>query len=129
MENANIQIHPLQIGNKQMTKAESGKMEMNIQKYVDDKVEDIRRAVDKAEASNNARLAGMNEFRESLKDAQAKYLTRDEYFTAHHGLCVKLDELQSLADINRGKASMTSVYVAWVLAGLSLLVSVIKLLK
>lgn len=104
-------------------------MEMSIQKYVDDKVEDIRRAVDKAETSMSTRLTGMNEFRESLKDAQAKYLTRDEYFTAHQQICVKLDDLQTLADINRGKASMTAVYVAWLLGLVSLIISIIKLLK
>lgn len=101
----------------------------DVRRSFDAAVIDIRRAVDKAESSMNERLAGMNEFRASLKDAQNKYMTRDEYWAAHNTLCKKMDDLQTLADVNRGKASMNSVYIAWLLAALSLIVSVIKLLK
>ena len=50
-------------------------------------------SVQRATTELQKRLDGMNEFRDALKDAQARYFTKDEY-AAHHNPLV--DDISSL---------------------------------
>ena len=112
-----------------MTKTERGTFEMNIQRFVEDKVDDIRRAVDKAEVSMNARLEILNEFRQTVNDSQERFMTKAEYYSAHQRICDDLVELQKSANIGKGKASMAGLIFSIVIAVISLLISVVKIWK
>jgi len=52
-----------------------------------------QRAVSAAMAATNERLAGMNEFRDALKDSQAKNVSRDEYTSGLSGLHAQITTL------------------------------------
>jgi hypothetical protein len=75
------------------------------------------------------RMDAMNEFRKSLEDQTNKYLTIDSYEGRHVGLQKQVDELRILAAESRGKASQSSVLIAWGVAGIGIIISVIALIK
>jgi len=60
------------------------------------RVDYIEKGISKAEEDLNKRLEGMNEFRESLKDAQSTFLTKTEYESKHRLLEEKLDANQQI---------------------------------
>jgi hypothetical protein len=95
--------------------------------YVDLRFADFQRAVDKAENTMNERLAGMNEFRDTLRDQAGKFVTRDEL-----DLIVKpVRESLKIMEINRanleGKASQNGLLLSYLIAGLGLILSAISI--
>jgi CBS-domain-containing membrane protein len=98
------------------------------------------KAVMVARDDMNRRLEGMNEFRRQL-DTQAKtFVTHADVDATVLRLNVDLreavaridTELKSLTksrDENSGKASAASVYIAWILAGITLILGIINLIK
>lgn len=97
-----------------------------LKEYMDRRFEDIQRAVDKAEASMNERLVGMNEFRNTLKDQSSKFIPREEFASTVNSLSQKIDGLESIRDISSGKASQTSMLFALAFSFASLLFGVYK---
>jgi hypothetical protein len=98
----------------------------------------------------------MNEFRDTLRDQASKFISREEINlllakpndvienlqrqinmvvtrAEHEGVITKLDaeirQLNKSKDQLEGKASQRSVYIAYILAGISLLMAVAKLWK
>jgi CYTH domain-containing protein len=59
-------------------------------------------ALDKAETATNIRLANMNEFRDSLKDQAANFLTKDDYEVKHELLANKIDSLEKIIYMGLG---------------------------
>ncbi len=51
---------------------------VSMKEYVDERLDAQQKAVDKAEQQLRERLAGMNEFRDTLRDQAGKFVTRDE---------------------------------------------------
>ena len=123
---------------------------ISLKDWVDLRFAVADKAIDKAENSMSKRLDTMNEFRQQLNDAQKTYFTRSEFDGAHQRVIDDIKELQKCSsslinrrefdehlsqyavmktdvDIAKGKASMTSVYVAWLLSGASLIVGIIHL--
>jgi hypothetical protein len=72
------------------------------------------------------RLDSMNEFRMSLKDQQAKFPTRDEFWAVISPIKDALAALQKLANIAEGKASKNVVLGAYVLAIINLIALLVK---
>lgn len=72
------------------------------------------------------RLKGMDEVKENLKDANNTYLTRNEFNIQHDKLNDDIRILRESKANLEGKASMSSVYLAYIIAGLSLMISIIK---
>lgn len=97
---------------------------ISIRDYIDLRFIDSQRAIDKAEATMSRRLDGMNEFRDTLKDQAARFITRDELGTILDKLRDNVASLQKLADIAEGKASKYAVWGAYALAIVSLIVKV-----
>lgn len=60
-------------------------------------------AVQKAESATEKRFDSVNEFRRTLSDQQATYLTRAEYDAAHVSLEEKLSVLQSRVERAEGR--------------------------
>ena len=98
---------------------------VSLRDYIDLRFAEFQRAVDKAEGTMGSRLSGMNEFRDTLRDQAAKFVTREELHLMLRPVLDELKALRKVADIAEGKASQKSVLVAYVLSGISLLVAAI----
>ena len=119
------------------------------------KISDMEKAVVVATAQMDRRLEGMNEFRNQLKDQAGTFVYRPEYTAAHLRLAEDVQGLrlgqsnfvtrvehQAIhdrvdADIRslqltraniEGKASMTSVFIAYGISVVSLIVAIIGLM-
>jgi len=117
-----------------MTDREASQVVVTMKEYVDalfdekQRVFDVRcdesqRAVDKAEKAMCDRLAGMNEFRDQLKDQAARFITRDELNTVIN----EVGTLRSLADVAKGKASQTALLFTSAIALAGLVISILNL--
>jgi hypothetical protein len=77
-----------------------------------------RVALDKAESQMNERLERMNEFRDSLRDQAERFVTKSEWASQHKVLLEDIRTLRESRERLEGKASASSVYVAY---GISLI--------
>lgn len=50
------------------------------------------KAIDKSDTATDKRFEGVNEFRQTLSDQTARFLTRDEYDRAHLDLIAKVEQ-------------------------------------
>ena len=87
------------------------------------------KALEIARREMERRLEGMNEFREQLNHQTATFLTRTEIGLMHEKIDNDITDLKKAKNIAEGKASVASVYVAWLLAILSLIVGLLGYLK
>jgi len=81
-------------------------------------------AIDKAESSMNARLESMNEFRDTLRDQNKTFITKSE----HEYLEKQIVDLQLSKAELAGKATQSSVNISYIIAILSILISVVSLI-
>ena len=86
-------------------------------------------ALDTAYRSMESRLEGMNEFRASLSDASKTFMTRDIYEAKHDLLQKQVDDLRMLAAENKGKASQTSVIIAFIISLIGIIMGIIDYLR
>lgn len=95
--------------------------------YVDLRFDENARALDKSETAMAARLEGMNEFREALKDAQARFVTRDELCTWRDPVELRIKSLElSRAELS-GKASQNGLIVSYLIACIGIVLSIISM--
>lgn len=78
-------------------------------------------------AALDKRLDSMNEFRQQLRDQGNTFFTRLEHDAYMRAVEVDLRELRKSKDILEGKATQASVNVAYLIAGLSLAISIVKI--
>jgi chromatin segregation and condensation protein Rec8/ScpA/Scc1 (kleisin family) len=87
----------------------------------------IEKATQIAKQSADKKLDAMNEFRDSLKDQNENFVRKAEY----QGQMLRMtDDIKSLRESRsflEGKASITSVYIAYSIALLSLVISIIQI--
>ena len=76
--------------------------------------ENNRIALDKAEASNNLRLASMNEFRDAMKDQSGTFLTKQEYEVRHINLEEKIENMQRVLYMMIGGLAIIEVLLRFV---------------
>ena len=88
----------------------------------------IDKATNIAYNSMQERLAGMNEFRETLKDQAGRFVTIQEMHSELETIKVNIRTLELARAELQGKASQTSVYIAYAFTALGILISLIKLL-
>ena len=88
----------------------------------------LEKATDVAAQAMNNRLAGMNEFRDTLKDQASRFVTRQEMEAAIQINREAIGELKTFKDRLEGKASQASVYVSYGIALAGLAISVFSLL-
>jgi len=86
-------------------------------------------ALDTANRSMDSRLEGMNEFRASLSDASKTFMTRDIYEAKHDLIQKQVDDLRMLAAENKGKASQTSVIIAYIISFIGIIMGMIDYLR
>ena len=85
----------------------------------------IEQATRVAKESMEKRLESMNEFRDTLRDQSRTFITRSEHETL-------IKEIQSLRESRAelaGKASQSSVHIAWAMGAAGILLSVIGIVE
>lgn len=100
---------------------------VSLRDYVDKQFELNAVALDKAERTMNARLEGMNEFRETLKDQASRFVTRDQVELMIKPLCDDVRSLRTLADKAEGKASQNAMLGTLFISIVSLVIGIIRL--
>ena len=98
---------------------------VSLRDYIDLRFAEFQRAIDKAEITMTSRLAGMNEFREALRDQASRHVTRADLKVIE----TEVRSLCKIADRAEGKASQNSVLWTAGIAIASLVMSLIRLLN
>ena len=101
---------------------------VTLKEYFEARLDAIDKATNIAYGSMQERLAGMNEFREQLKDQAGRFVTRQELHSELEAIKINIRTLELARAELQGKASQTSVYIAYAFTALGILVSIIKLL-
>jgi exonuclease VII small subunit len=106
---------------------------VSLRDYVDTRLAAAEKALEVALVANEKRLDAMNEFRATLKDQAATFITRADLQACIGSLEASVDSLKESRALLEGKASQLSVDwvrgLALVSIGLSLLGLAISLLK
>ena len=89
---------------------------------LEEQLKSSKEALDVAYKALDCRLGGMNEFRQALTDQASTFTTRTE----HQIIVNEIRELREFKAELMGKASQSSVYIAWGLALLAMLLHWIK---
>lgn len=99
-------------------------MDVSWRDYVDMRIAALEQATVLAAGEMRERLAGMNEFRETLRDQATRFVTRTELEVLERDI----RDLQKSRDVLAGKASQQSVNVALVISALGLILGVLGLI-
>jgi hypothetical protein len=99
-----------------------------LKNYMDIRFNSIDKATILSNESLDARLEGMNEFRNSMKDQASSFITRQEF-----SICIERlgEDVKLLREINaksEGKASQNSVNIAYVIAFVGIIIGICGLL-
>jgi hypothetical protein len=102
--------------------------DVSLKEYMDEKFRLQAEATKLAADALSTRLEAMNEFRAEIKDYVNTLVTRQACDLKHDGcqdkVNLKLDDLTAFKNQLEGKASQQSVYIAWVLAIVSICISI-----
>ena len=103
-------------------------LSVSLRTYFDSKFEALDRANIVAYASMEKRLEGMNEFRDTLRDQAARFITRTELDTVKERIDADIRVLREYKSLLEGKASQTSVNFAMIMSAMSLLVGIASII-
>lgn len=118
--------------------------EVSLKEFLIDKIENLQLSIKLAHASMEKRLESMNEFRNSLKDQENKYVTYNTFDILHKQvedlkdliqrlvskdtielMQKQIDELRLSKANLEGKASQNSVNIATIMAAIGVLLALI----
>lgn len=99
-----------------------------LKEHFEARVAALEKATVVASTAMERRLDGMNEFRDTLRDQAARFVTRDEVGLQLKALCAEVEELKRFRAVVDAKASMSAVYVSYLLAAIGIILSVLSLL-
>ena len=102
--------------------------EVSLKEHIEARLAALEQATRVASDSMEHRLDGMNEFRSTLKDQAAKFVTRDEVNLQISVNSEAIDNLQSVQDRQAGAASAQSVYVAYAFSLVGIILGVLGFL-
>lgn len=102
---------------------------VSLKEHIEVRLCAIEHATATAAAAMEKRLDGMNEFRDTLKDQAGRFTTRDEVSLQLAPIRDSLNDLRTFKDQMEGKASASSVHIAWVLSIIGLILGAIGLFK
>jgi len=97
-------------------------------RYTESRLCSIEKATEVAKVAMERRLEGMNEFRDTLKDQAARFVTQQEFDARLDPLLARISALERSESRAEGKASQGAVNVAMALSLLGLLLSAVALL-
>lgn len=101
--------------------------EVSLKEYFESRISALEKATHVAAQQMDKRLEGMNEFRDALKDQATKFITKDEFNIQHQRV---VDDIRTLRESRaklEGRASQTSVFIAYGLVIVSIIISVIAI--
>jgi hypothetical protein len=98
-------------------------------KRIDERFANIEESRALALKAMEARLAGMNEFRETLRDQAAKFFTKAEHEAYMKATEIELRALQDFKLTLDTKASASQVTWAYIIGGSGLVISIITIVK
>ncbi len=101
---------------------------VTMREYIDLRFADFQRAIDKAETAMTARLAGMNEFRDQLRDQASKFVTRAELDIHLQTIQCAIDDLKKSRDQQTGRVGASAVYIAYGISAVSLILAALAIL-
>ena len=96
-----------------------------LEKNIHNRLEQMDKAVCKAEIATEKRFEGVNEFRAQLGDQARTFLPRQEYELAHKNLINKIDDLKTRFDKVENMKQGGNVVWAYVISGMSLIGTII----
>ena len=99
-----------------------------LKNYMDVKFNSIEKSTCLAQDNLNARLENMNEFRNSLKDQTAQYITKAELETIKARYDSDIRVLRETNAEVKGKATQNSVYIGYIIAFVGLIIGMVSLL-
>ena len=94
---------------------------------LEEKLIAAEKALAVADKSMQERLAGMNEFRNTLKDQASRFITRDELNAITVKYDLEIKALNKAKDMMQGKANAAGLYVAWIISGISVGIALLGL--
>jgi len=100
---------------------------ISLREYIDLRFCEIDKSTRLALQSLDKRLDGMNEFRNTLKDQTALFMTKDYYEARHTELAKQVEDLKLSRAELQGKANVNSLYVAYLFSVISLLLGIINI--
>jgi len=95
-----------------------------LREYTDTRFKAQEDATERARASMEKRLDGMNEFRDTLKDQGATFITKTE----HSAWCDRVSKLELSKATLEGKADQKSVTTALIIALIGIALAVISII-
>jgi hypothetical protein len=96
-----------------------------LERRIDERFNEVSRATELAKEEVDRRLASMNEFRGALSDKDKLLITRAEYYIQHEKLSEEVKLLRTFKDEQYGKASQASVFIAYLISAISIVLAVI----
>jgi hypothetical protein len=102
---------------------------VSLREYLESRIAAVEKSIEVANSVMQARLATMNEFRDTLKDQAGRFVTRDEMDIKLNNLNEQLKTLQYFKASLEGKASQTQANIILFISILGLALSVASLLS
>lgn len=101
---------------------------VTLKEYFDTRLEAIDKATATAYRTMERRLAGMNEFRETLKDQAGRFITRNEMNSELEVMKANIKILELSKAKLEGKADMSTVYISYILSFVGIIMGLISLI-
>jgi predicted nuclease with TOPRIM domain len=100
---------------------------VTLKEHFECRLEAIEKSISVANDSMQVRLAGMNEFREALKDQASRLVTRDDLTNKFDGLSNRIMDLEKSRANLEGKASQSQVNLTLILSVSGLLLGIVSI--
>lgn len=100
---------------------------VSLREYMESRIGAVEKSIEIANVTMQERLAGMNEFRDTLKDQAGRFVMRDELEVKLDTIHQQLKDLQLHRATMDGKASQTQATIILVIALVGLVLSTANL--
>ena len=100
---------------------------VELQKYMDLKFDSIEKSTCLAQENLNLRLDSMNEFRNTMKDQAARFITREELSLMLDTMSKDIRHLLDAQAKQEGMATQKSVTIAYIISSTAIIIGVLQL--
>ena len=109
---------------------------VSLKEHLESRIASVEKSISVANVAMQERLAGMNEFRDTLRDQSSRFITRDESEAKHNAIlshvntrldamCEQLRILEKYQSQMEGKASQSQLNLNLLLTVIALLLSIV----
>jgi hypothetical protein len=102
--------------------------EITLKEFITAKFDALDKANELSAKTLDIRLEAMNNFRNDLTKQASTFLTKEAYDLRHDNLQRQVDELRLFRAEIQAKASQASVYIAWGISLVSIVIGMISLI-